>query len=244
MLGHRSPWTWALVAALVLPGQGCLLDTGPFSSGATAASGGAGGSGGDGGSGGATATTGASSCGNGVKEAGEACDDGNEIEGDGCFECKLDCGCPGCVAGAPCRDCEAITASVILKDPATKHCYLFVPAHRAHEDARNACKNWGAELVAPSTQAEMNGLIHPDFVAAFKLGAEPRLVWTGGRNSGTWQWQNGEPWKLPSGGGPAWHGGNPDATPDTDCVAMDSAGLIRDRLCSDGFPFMCERAPM
>ena len=241
MLGPRSPWTWALVAALALPGQGCLLDTGPFS-GAAQGGGGAGGEGGSGGD--TTATTGpAPVCGDGKKEDGEACDDGNTVEGDGCFECELDCGCPGCVAGEPCRGCEKIASSVILKDPLTKHCYLFVPALRAHDDARKACQDWDAELVAPSTQDEVKGLLDPEFVTAFQPAAEPSVVWTGGRHKGTWQWQNGEPWKLPP-AGPEWEGGNPDPTAGTDCVAIDSQGKIRDRGCSEGLPFMCERTPM
>ena len=243
MLRPRSLWTWALVAALLTPAQSCLLDSGPFAAADPTGSGGAGGSGAATTTGDSTASGGGSVCGNGEKEDGEACDDGNATEGDGCFECRADCGCPDCVAGEPCAGCEEIKGAVLLKDPASKRCYLFIPAKRAPTDARDACVDWGGDLVAPSTQAEMDLLVDPDFVAAFVAGADPSLVWTGGRHDGTWKWQNGEPWKLPP-DGPAWQGGNPNPASGTDCAAMDADGKILDRFCSDGLPFMCERAPM
>lgn len=33
-----------------------------------------------------------STCGNGTREAGEQCDDGNSVANDGCFECQRECG--------------------------------------------------------------------------------------------------------------------------------------------------------
>jgi cysteine-rich repeat protein len=239
VLRLRDPWTWALAAALVAAGEGCLLDTGPFAAGST----GAGGAGGEGGAGASTSAGAGPVCGNAKREEGEDCDDGNTVAGDGCFGCKMDCGCPGCVGGKPCPDCEPIEGSVLLEDPGSKHCYLFVPAASAHDAARAACEGWGAELVAPSTDEELKLLVDPELVAAFEPRAEPDLVWTGGVNEGTWQWENGEPWKAPS-VGPSWGTDSPDPAEGTDCIVIDSGGKIRDRACDEEFPFMCERTPM
>lgn len=82
--------------------------------GAAAGSGGAGASGGTGGAGGAGGATGGGgagpTCGDGVLDAPEACDDGNGATDDGCAGCVVQ---PGwvCDTGSP-TTCEAIAATV------------------------------------------------------------------------------------------------------------------------------------
>ncbi|MDC3961666.1 DUF4215 domain-containing protein [Polyangium jinanense] len=98
----------ALVAlaglALMAPVAGCGGDESPIT---PTGSGGAGGTGGEGGGGGAT-------CGNGVLEGNEACDDGNKAAGDGCeLDCSFTCdntnpdtGDAKCDDGNPCNGAE------------------------------------------------------------------------------------------------------------------------------------------
>ncbi|EYF03465.1 DUF4215 domain-containing protein [Chondromyces apiculatus] len=91
----------ALLAGVVASAASCTLDvmgTGP--DGATVGEGGAGGDGSAGGGGQGSAGEGGAGgsievpvdpvCGNGVIEAPETCDDGNEIENDGCTQCVMD----------------------------------------------------------------------------------------------------------------------------------------------------------
>jgi cysteine-rich repeat protein len=100
-----APYRGRLLAlALALLATSCALD--PAGTGANPALG-FGGSGGGGGSGDGSSTSSGGSggeggtlrpCGNGIPEAGEACDDGNSVQGDGCSpECVRERpdACPG-----------------------------------------------------------------------------------------------------------------------------------------------------
>src|SRR5690606_28937535 len=63
-------------------------------------------------------------CGNGVIDAGEQCDDGNLTAGDGCSnECKVEC-----------------SGSGLFFNTDTYNCYRYIDATQKWSDAENACK--------------------------------------------------------------------------------------------------------
>lgn len=222
--------------------------------GETTAMGGAGGAAGDGGA--ATTDTATSTtatittpvCGNGVMEADEDCDDGDAVEGDGCFQCERDCGCTGCQAGTRCNDCPS-AGQTTYKDPAGKHCYAHDPTTKNWPDARTACMGLGDgwDLFAPSTSDEMTMLMN---VSAFSvsqvLSNSSNRLWTGANDQvveGTFVWSNGESWVAPP------DGLSLEAVSATeDCLAAgkdpSSSVTLRGRNCtSDSFPFVCEHTP-
>lgn len=230
-------------------GSGGSGAAGGGTGGAGAATSAGGGGGEPGGSGGAPVTTSTGPvCGDGVIESGEDCDDGNDVEGDGCHACALDCGCAGCLAGTACADCPA-AGQTTFKDLATKHCYVSSLTVTTWPVALSTCQSLGAGwgLGAPSTVAEMDmlmsapGLPIDDYLAA---NANNRF-WTGGNDQaaeGTFVWQNGEPWLAPPAGMTT-----ESLVASDDCLVIGlTAGVVtlRGRVCgTDTFSFFCEHTP-
>lgn len=189
-----------------------------------------GGGGGEGG-GGAIGSGGSSSnafCGNGVREAGEQCDDENTESGDGCSaECDVEC--PANSSIGP-----------------NLHCYWFVRESKSWGDARNDCVSQGGYLVTLTTNSEN------DFLAALTV----ETTWIGatdGRQakesgSGNYAWVSGEAFGYEN-----WAQGEPNAG-DKDCgffekcyehcATMRDDGTWNDSFCEDDeYPFVCERIP-
>src|SRR5207253_2275615 len=99
----------------------------------------------------------------------EECDDGNNVDGDGCA---------GCVA---------CTSPGEFQDATTHHCYLSVANAVAWDAARAACIGWGGDLAGLSSIAERQ-------LVGGKLATD---AWIGGTDvqaEGTFVWCNGEPW--------------------------------------------------
>jgi cysteine-rich repeat protein len=186
--------------------------TGSGSAGGASSSAGSGGDGGAGGSAGAGGSPG--TCGNGVLEDGEECDDANALPGDGCT---------GCVACKGEGD---------FLDPESWHCYTYVTgAKKSWSEARAACKARGGDLAAISTPGEH------DFL-------EPKTTtdaWLGGTDEVTecvFEWSNGEPWY------PNWYAGEPnDFLNEEDCVSLYGSGKFRDVDCQIALDYLCERVP-
>jgi cysteine-rich repeat protein len=272
MLVQSGRWVVASFAtAFVALLSGCLLDGSPLGAGGaggaattgttppageaggdTAAGGGGGGATGGGGAsaeGGAAGAAGGEgggpSCGDGSVDDGEVCDDGNDVEGDGCFGCQLDCGCPGCAAGMLCPSCGPNDSSVSFKDPATSRCYAFVPGTRTWTEARDLCEGWGGALAGLSTAVEMGAVLAANIIEPF-LDGDPdgnARCWTGGNDrvqQGNYEWVNGEGWLAPP-DGPSWNAGEPNGGRSSDCIVIGVNGTIRDRDCQEAFPFLCER---
>lgn len=162
-------------------------------------------------------------CGNGIVDValGEECDDGNQVSGDFCHGCIVEC------QGS--------------KDPDTFHCYKLEPVAETWAAARSACQAWGGDLVALSDSDEH------DFVNTLYNVDGP--YWTGGSDQateGVYTWSNGEPW-----GYEPWEPGEPtdDGTLnlDEDCVDIYDdpveGPLLGDNPCDQLNQYICERYP-
>jgi cysteine-rich repeat protein len=193
---------------------------------------------------GAGGTGGGALCGDGQIEPVEECDDGNEIEGDGCYQCKYDCGCPGCSAGAECKNCPAMGLSS-FKDTGSKHCYTYNPTVATWDDARAACVGLGGDLAAPSTVAEGQSVLDLKHLPIFSAGDPNARCWTGGNDvatEGVFVWSNGEMWNAAP-PGIAWSAGEPNGGTASNCVVIGPDATVRDRNCIEPLPFLCERGP-
>jgi len=180
--------------------------------GASASSGGATGGGGMGGGGGAQPV-----CGDKIIDPGEECDDGNELEGDGCSGCVVEC-----------------SGLLEFKDPDTAHCYMLPDAcGTAWSAARSACQGWGGDLAAITSLAE-SVFVNP-YVST--------VTWIGGTDAaqeGVFRWADGEPWSFA-----AWAPQQPDDNQGKeDCAAIDpNKSGWNDLSCPLGACYLCERPP-
>jgi cysteine-rich repeat protein len=170
-------------------------------------------SGGDGG--------GRNACGDGLINAGEQCDDGNTVGGDGCdSDCQVECG------------------GMSMFHPASYHCYSLV-ANLDWFDARAKCAAGGPgwDLAALSTQAEHEWLVMA--LASWPDGA----IWLGGNDlqvEGTFEWTNGEAW-----GFTAWAQGQPNGGGDCVHLVVDPANNPgwHDKDCPATQYALCELTP-
>jgi cysteine-rich repeat protein len=232
----------ALLVALfggALAWSACGHDWGPFEPSGSGSGGSAGGSTRSGGGGGAQANGGSSAnggsggagsggaganaaCGNGMLNGNEECDDGNDVAGDGCTNCKVDCDEPGA-----------------FKDPSSHHCYWVVATPASWTTAQGLCNTPGrVDAAALSTQSELD-LVKPHLAGESWLGGH----YLGG---GNWAWTNGEPWGYgddQNSVSPPWvqaHFGGHGAI---GCVAEETSGGIDAHDCSEEKPVVCERTP-
>jgi cysteine-rich repeat protein len=159
-------------------------------------------------------------CGNGVvePEAGEACDDGNRLSGDGC--------------SSDCKQVECFDEESYF-DPISQHCYWRDRRVTSRTEAIARCAERGGYLFRWSTFGER------DQVYRATLQSVGGRVWIGLQSrSGTWTWDDGKPadpsmlpWgsREPSGDGP--------------CVEWRQAGDLNDIPCTENRDFVCEREP-
>ncbi len=196
-------------------------------------------------------------CGDATVGDGEACDDANT---DDCDGCRGDCSATetGCGDGFTCGDetcddgtgaggdgCAACLSecvggvldgttnkAVTFADLATLHCYARVSASpKSWLGARGQCELWGGDLVAFADLAE-----HAAITAALPGQSS---AWTGGRgkvSADMFTWTNGEPWPADA----PWAENQPDSTTD-ECVAITPSGELDDMNCSTLSGFLCER---
>ncbi len=183
--------------------------TGPGGAGGAATGGG--GAGGEGGS--------PASCGDGVVDVGEQCDDHNASPGDGCEECQIVCPDAGAVL-----------------DTATNHCYWLSTQTVSWNTASTSCPA-GSHLATITSQNE-NDFIQGSFVIP-TIGA-----WIGGSDTqteGTYVWVTGEPF-----GFTFWEPNEPSNSgggPGEDCIELTAGAPAdwNDDGCAKHQVFLCER---
>jgi cysteine-rich repeat protein len=128
-------------------------------------------------------------CGNGVVDPGEDCDDGNRQSGDGCTQ--------ACHHEAPCNAPD-------LADPVSGHCYETVSTLRNWPDAQADCMRGGAHLVTPQNAAEealVEGLLAQQLpgvdtwngLTNASMAAPPDYEWVSGEPVTWTDWDSGEP---------------------------------------------------
>jgi cysteine-rich repeat protein len=201
---------------------------GPGGAGGQGGVGGVGGVGGDGGDGGDAG--GEPSCGDGVIDTGEQCDDGANESLDGCdASCEVEC--------------------EHLLDPTSFHCYAFLETPLLEwSGARDACAQVGPgfDHAGVSSQAEHDWLSTEPSIATYLVDeVNGAAIWLGGSDAdieGDWQWVNGEPFFE------VWAEGEPsnDGTNGEDCVIyLRRLGAVSydDRPCDRAYAVLCERAP-
>lgn len=193
----------------------CLQDAGdPACSapGTTAASGS--------GSGSASATTGGaggfrSSCGNGVVDSGEECDD-KSLAGHGCTQCKVDCAEPGA-----------------FKDATTSHCYWVPPEEMSFFKGSVICQSSPGGRLATVTSASELGVIATHIVGPVWIGASALGP------TGELSWLDGEPW-----GYAAWAPEEPSLGGKNLCLMLGgSPALFAMDDCAQARAALCERGP-
>jgi cysteine-rich repeat protein len=165
-------------------------------------------------------------CGNGVVDPGEDCDDGNRQSGDGCtLACHR----------------EAACAPPNLADPVSGHCYETVSTLRNWPDAQADCARGGAHLVTLQNSAEealVEGLLAQQLPGVDTWhGLTNRTQ----ANPPDFEWVTGEPvtWT-------AWDSGEPNNPGVENCgiilKAVRHAGFGRwdNRACTSTLGYVCE----
>ena len=123
------------------------------------------------------------SCGNGIAEGTEQCDDGDTTSGDGCSaSCQVEC------------------VPLAFMDPNTFHCYVTPSIIDDWYAAQDNCNSIGLHLVTFTSSAELA------FVQSQLPSYDPAYYWIGARDTGSgYQWETGEPSSFN-----AWHPAEPD----------------------------------
>lgn len=156
-------------------------------------------------------------CGNGVIDPGEECDDANDAPFDGCRHCVVECNGLGA-----------------FKDPTTHHCYRLNNLKSDFATATVFCASGGSTLAA-ITSAEELAAVTPHLAGEVWLGASELAM------TGVYTWADGEPW-----GFAPWRPGEPDgAFLNQACIKLvipPPMGFA-DEDCTKKLAFLCERTP-
>jgi cysteine-rich repeat protein len=164
-----------------------------------------------------TSSSGMGSCGDGILQGPEECDDKNETANDGCTGCVVDCD----------------MSMGEFKEPLTLHCYRLVTLPMlAWQDAEADCVKWGGHLASITSEAENTAV----------TAIAPGDVWVGAtdeKQEWTFVWSNGEPMEFK-----AWAAGSPSNSGGVEnCVELGSDNLWNDDRCDKNQPYLCERTP-
>ena len=144
-------------------------------------------------------------CGDGIRNNDERCDDGNQINGDGCdTDCNFSCGANTGASG------DAV-------DPATGHCYAFYDTtlNESYSSAAAQCVQFGGHLATVANAAENDVIVKA-------LAGQNVNPWIGANNIQT----SGEHWITgePIGAFTAFAAGQPkQITGDTTCLTIDGS---------------------
>lgn len=164
-----------------------------------------------------TTTTGGAVCGDGNADPSEECDDNNQLSGDGCDGCVI--------------ECEALGQ----KNQVTGHCYRVFSNPATWSSGEANCQAWGGG-------AGLGHLVSIQDVAeqAFVQAMVTADSWVGGGDpttEGVYEWVDGTPWAYE-----LWAPNEPNDTTVEDCVFMRADGTWDDHDCAQSWPaFVCER---
>jgi cysteine-rich repeat protein len=158
--------------------------------------------------------SGASSCGDGKLDPGEACDDGNLAPNDGCGS-----------------SCELEGCTTVAHAGAT---YAFCKAKRTAFDARAICGATGGALAVPGDAPTSAWL------ATTAFGVFGQSYWIGPTDEakdGAWLGPDGAPVTFF-----AWAPNEPNGGPLQACVvlSLSAGGAWNDKACSETNGFVCE----
>jgi len=173
-------------------------------------------------------------CGDGVVNYDEECDDGNTDANDGCDACEVVCGEDNLEGGA---DNEL--------ESADHHCYQFVQAGALdHEGANDACHSWHqrAHLVTIESVDEFvdvqNGVTH------FAGGGATTWLGAKRRESGSFEWMiDGDPAGTIAPTDKHWTEGEPREPEEEEelCLTMNGQTLgYAAASCGDAYFYICE----
>ena len=157
-------------------------------------------------------------CGNGVLDSGEECDDKNAKDDDGCTGCIVDCSEPKA-----------------FKDPKSRHCFWVLSDKTSFVDGSMACQPSTGGQLATVTSAQELKLLDAHVGGPVWIGASDL-----GPPAGTLAWLDKEPWGFAS-----WGPGEPSHGNKDHCVLLDGEPLrfgMSD--CSIAQKALCERAPI
>ena len=161
----------------------------------------------------------AARCGDGARSPFEACDDGNNEDGDGCSAaCSLELPCDGDVGP-------------------DGQCYLFSTNERPWTGARDDCRAWGGQLVRIDDAREnawltfLRGFDGRAWIGLNDRGSEDAFEWVSESDTGYRNWRSGQP---------------NNAFFSQDCVRMNGQdegdpGTWSDDDCDDDQRYICER---
>jgi cysteine-rich repeat protein len=185
-------------------------------------------------------------CGNGVVEADEDCDDGNEDATDACLSCVwARCGdgqvrapIEGCddgntmggdACGPTCRGCAGGQAS---SEGTNGHCYVLHLTLSSWPAAATSCFNAGGHLLTVTSSTE--NTVAANLMIPF--GVQGWIGYTDAVVEGQFISVIGD--------GPTafgWGPGQPDdQSMEEDCAELRFDGLWNDRVCTSIQPFVCE----
>ena len=156
-------------------------------------------------------------CGNGLLDSDEECDDKNTKGGDGCTSCKVDCSEPNAV-----------------KDDESFHCYWAMSSKMSFLQSSVTCKSVaGGQLATVTSQHELDVITSqfsgPAWIGASDLGP-----------GGALEWLDKEPWNFVS-----WAPGEPSEGSKDHCVVLQGEPLLFGMSdCNLVQKALCERAPV
>ncbi|MFO0548110.1 MAG: DUF4215 domain-containing protein [Polyangiaceae bacterium] len=157
------------------------------------------------------------SCGDGVQNAGEDCDDGNQVDNDGCDStCMF-----SCLSGSG--------ASAVVADVVTGTCYAAFSSTVSRALAETACQAVSGHLASITSAAE-NTLVRTLLPqTTLYIGA------TDAATEGTWEWPSGESFSYSN-----WSTNEPNNSGDEDCVQLYVDGTWNDVPCTNTYGYVCE----
>jgi Lectin C-type domain len=157
----------------------------------------------------------AGSCGDGVIQAGEECDDANDKS---CQNCLMHC------------------ESGEFKDGVSHHCYRLIKDAVSWNTAKASC-DLSKGYLAVVTSKEENAFIARHVGAALGPGAEIWLGLTSAKKVWHWDRPNEKPLCAPQ-----WQMAQPDPDGMT-CATLHEDGVWTAHQCTSAYGYLCERGP-